>query len=327
MVVGAIAIAIAVPVIAIVVVAAMQPSSTKAAPSGRSVASGVGTTSTSRVTTGSMVWAGQSRRWRTFVPAITDPTKRLPLLVLLHPAGGTYDSFLTQTGMDSYAEDYHFVTVAPQGAVDGTWDAGGCCGVARDQGADDIGFINALLDRMVATADVDPGQIYVAGASNGGMLGYALACRLADRIQAVFSAGGAQTLQDCHPSHPVSVIEFHSLLDGMVPSDGGVNPKFAQPLTNFLSTTAVFAAWSGRDNCQFENHADAGPGEQLTVWYGCNDNTLLEVWLRTSGGGHEWPKHPDAPVDASTTISKVIASGSLLRHLGHPSVNPLIAHS
>jgi polyhydroxybutyrate depolymerase len=278
-------------------------------------------TFTTGVSHGTLRWNGIDRQWRLFVPPQATPTSRLPLLVLLHPAAGAADSFAQATAMEQYASDYGFVTIAPEG-VNGTWNAGGCCGSARDRGIDDIGFVNAMLDQVIGSKPVDPGQIYVAGASNGGMLAYALACRLADRIQAVFSAGGAQTLGDCHPSRPVSVIEFHSLADGLVPFYGGIDPRLAADMTPVGSTQSVFRAWAATNLCQTRAISDAGAGEQVEIWYGCADRTLLEVWLRITGGGHEWPTSPQAPVDASRTIAKAIASHRLVRQLG-PSSDPL----
>jgi polyhydroxybutyrate depolymerase len=319
--VGAISVAIAVPVVAVVFVALLQPASAKPVPS---IASGAGPGGPGPgVSMGSMPWNGLIRRWRLFIPPASPTGGKLPVLVLLHPAGGNSDSFVAQTEMDRYAAQYHFMTVAPQGAIDGTWNAGTCCGDARDRNTDDVGFISALLDQVIATTNADPGQIYAAGASNGGMLAYELACQLSTRFQAVFSAGGVQTYDNCNPGEAVSVVEFHSVLDQMVPYNGGVNPIYAQPLTTFQPASEVFKGWSALDHCTSETSTAAGPGETLMLWYGCNDGTLLEIWLRTAGGGHEWPTSPDAPVDASVTIAKAIASKSLLRHPGTPSGNPL----
>ncbi|MHB8467091.1 MAG: CE1 family esterase [Acidimicrobiales bacterium] len=271
---------------------------------------------------GTLRWGNLDRRWRLYVPPGSG-SARLPLLVLLHPAGGAADSFATATSMDFYAATYRFITVAPEG-VDGTWNAGSCCGSARNRQIDDVGFVNAMLDRLIATAPVDGSQVYAAGASNGGMLAYALGCRLADRFQAVFSAGGAQTLGDCHPARPISIVEFHSLADTLVPFYGGVDPKYVGDLTPFGSTQSTFRSWAATDECPTRSVSDAGAGEQVEVWYGCADSTLLEVWLRITGGGHEWPTAPQAPVDASRTIAKAVASGRLLRRPG-PSADPLVA--
>jgi polyhydroxybutyrate depolymerase len=270
----------------------------------------------------SMQWDGVTLTWEVFVPPGTTAGARLPLLVMLHPAGGADNTFVTNTNMDTYAAKYGFVIAAPAG-IEATWNAGACCGAARDAGVDDIGFINGMLTQVLATEPVDPNQVYAAGASNGGMLAYALACRLAYRFQAVFSAGGNQTLSDCQPSDPVSVIEFHATADDFVPYNGGVDPKYASDLTNFSPTLSTFSEWAHFDKCATYSLAPAGKGEQVQVWYGCASGTLLEIWLRTEGGGHEWPLAPTAPVDASITIAKSIASRSLVRGSA-VSINPLL---
>ena len=274
------------------------------------------------VSYGTTLWDGLNRRWRLFLPPQAR-SARLPLLVMLHPAGGEADTFVSETSMEATAATYGFATLAPEG-VDNTWNAGTCCGAARDKGVDDVGFVNAMLTRVLTDQPVDAGQVYVAGASNGGMFAYTLACRLSDRIQAVFSAGGAQTLGDCHPSTPVTVVEFHSLSDGLVPFYGGVDPKYRADLTDFASMQSIFRSWASIDQCPTRTVADAGPGEQVEVWYGCARGTLLEVWLRVTGGGHEWPTSPAAPVDATRTIAKAITSHQLVRNAS-PSVDPIPA--
>lgn len=268
------------------------------------------------VSSGSMVYAGRQRQWRLFVPSVAR-SRQVPLVVLLHQAGANPATFGTDTSMDTFAEVDGFMTVSPLGlGPSPTWNAGACCGWARDTGIDDVGFIGALLSRLIATEPVDATQVYAAGASNGGMLAYALACRLADRFQAVFSAAGTQTLDDCEPDRPVSIVEFHSLTDPLVPYQGGVQPRYRSVLTDFASVGSVFAAWAVRDRCRRRTSQAVGGGEVLLAWWGCRDATLLEVWLRTIGGGHEWPRAPEAPVDASAVVARAVSSGSLLRRPG-----------
>lgn len=57
-----------------------------------------------------------------------------------------------------------------------------------------VGHLGRLLDRLVATLDVDPGRIALVGFSQGGYLGYAAAMRLASRLAAY--VGCAARLKD-----------------------------------------------------------------------------------------------------------------------------------
>ena len=43
--------------------------------------------------------------------------------------------------------------------------------------ADDLGFLRALLDRLVAQGIAAPDAVHLAGFSNGGLMAFALACR------------------------------------------------------------------------------------------------------------------------------------------------------
>jgi polyhydroxybutyrate depolymerase len=59
------------------------------------------------------------------------------------------------------------------------------------RGADDIGFMTALIDELTSVYSIDPTKIYLAGMSNGGMMTHRLAIALSDRIAAIGTVVGA----------------------------------------------------------------------------------------------------------------------------------------
>lgn len=66
------------------------------------------------------------------------------------------------------------------GKTFGTWNAGSCCADALRENVDDVGFVSALIGRLVKERAVDPARVYATGMSNGAQLSYRLACELAD---------------------------------------------------------------------------------------------------------------------------------------------------
>ena len=60
------------------------------------------------------------------------------------------------TGLQSMAEREGFAVASPTGTAKfpggrfATWNAGGCCGDARDRGVDDVGFARAGGGRCAA---------------------------------------------------------------------------------------------------------------------------------------------------------------------------------
>ena len=63
---------------------------------------------------------------------------------------------LAMTGFDRIAQRERFIAVYPNGtaAREGgrllTWNAGHCCAAAMDGRVDDVGFIAAIVNRLVA---------------------------------------------------------------------------------------------------------------------------------------------------------------------------------
>ena len=71
-----------------------------------------------------------------------------------------------------------------------TWNADNCCGYAHRQNVDDVGFISALIEELVADYQVDPSRVSVTGFSNGAMMTFRLACELSGKIAAAAPYAG-----------------------------------------------------------------------------------------------------------------------------------------
>jgi phospholipase/carboxylesterase len=82
----------------------------------------------------------------------------LPLLVLLHGAGGSGDGILRRLG--SFAAAAGIVVLSPD-ARGSSWDA------IRDHFGADVEFIDRCLDRVFAQVNVDPRRISIGGFSDG----------------------------------------------------------------------------------------------------------------------------------------------------------------
>ena len=83
----------------------------------------------------------------------------LPLMVLLHGAGGNGGNMVRRLG--AAVDAAGIAILSPDSRDPRTWDAiGGTLGP-------DITFINRALDRVYATVDVDPGRMSVGGFSDG----------------------------------------------------------------------------------------------------------------------------------------------------------------
>ena len=92
------------------------------------------------------------------IPAGNGPR---PTVIVLHGALGTGAGTARTTGFAEAAAARGFTAVFPDG-LGRQWNDGRAGGPG---GPDDIGFIRALVKRLVAQGDADPQRIYLAGIS------------------------------------------------------------------------------------------------------------------------------------------------------------------
>jgi len=232
-------------------------------------------------------------------PRLASPA---PLLLAFHGGGGNGPGFQRYAGLDPLADRAGWLVAYPNGTSRRfatrllTWNAGGCCGAAQDEDADDVGFALAVIDDVAARSDVDRRRVYATGHSNGAMMAYRLAAEAADRIAAIAPVAGAMTLDAFAPARPVPVLHIHSVDDPRALYAGGVTETFGREIRHQPVETEL-ARWRERDGCPAEAREtdrrtrSAGTAVHtatLYVWAPCSDGSEVRLWKLT-GGGHGWP--------------------------------------
>ena len=153
--------------------------------------------------------------------------KPAPVVIVLHGGGGHPENAVNMSQFDVIAEREHFIAVYPggTGSTPGgrllTWNAGHCCAYARENKIDDVGFISALIDRLVSSGRADPKRVYVTGMSNGGMMSHVLARELPGKIAAIGPIVGALFGDEPAAKGPVPAVIFVGQDDKTVPGAGG----------------------------------------------------------------------------------------------------------
>jgi poly(3-hydroxybutyrate) depolymerase len=70
--------------------------------------------------------------------------------------------------------------------------------------ADDIDFLNQMLDQVATKFSVDASRVYVTGLSEGGFMAMRVGCAMSDRIAAIAPVGASMPkTMICLPSRPV----------------------------------------------------------------------------------------------------------------------------
>ena len=117
--------------------------------------------------------------------------------------------------MSSVADSENFILVYPQGTnLDGYshWNAD-LNGDDNKSDVDDLGFIEALVNKLYSENLIDLKRVYAVGYSNGGMMSYALACYKSNLIAAIGSVSGYMIQNECTPSHSIPLIKLHGTTD------------------------------------------------------------------------------------------------------------------
>jgi len=243
--------------------------------------------------------AGVERKFRLHVPAGYDAARPAPLLVALHGGGGNMDYQANDKfyGLISTSEREGFVVAFPngysrfRGGKVATWNAGRCCGDARDGNSDDVGFIRKMVEDIRRRVNVDSARIYATGMSNGGLMSYRLACEMADVFSAIAPVAGTDNTITCSPVRPVSVLHIHARDDDHVLFEGGAGPASVErsKVTDFTSVADTVAKWVQLNGCrpEAERLLETG-GTYCDVYRQCRGGAQVQLCV-TADGGHSWP--------------------------------------
>ncbi len=247
----------------------------------------------------SLVHGGRTRLYRVHVPPGYRSDTPAPLLLSLHGGGGSMDYMAKDEnyGQLSHAARAGQVLVFPNGisrlrsGMLATWNAGACCGAARDENVDDVGFIRAVLERVMGQLNIDRQRVYATGMSNGAMMAYRLACEMPELIRAIAPVAGTDNTHSCAPGQPVSVLHIHARNDTHVLYEGGAGPDSVDKalVTDYRSVPASVARWVEFNGCQRSpQRVLETNGAWCEVYAPCRGGARVQLCV-TERGGHSWP--------------------------------------
>jgi polyhydroxybutyrate depolymerase len=245
-------------------------------------------------------------RARSYIAHVPRATGALPVMIAYHGGGGEAEGFKAYAGFDAVADRGGFLVMYPNGTGPLpnrllTFNGGGCCGYAREQNVDDVGFTMAALDDLARRIRIDRARIYVTGHSNGAIMAYRLAAERSNEIAAVIGVAGAMSVDRFAPSRPLAVMHIHSVDDPRALYTGGVGPPFPgtnnrethQPVQKSLDQWIRAAGCGGSSTTTESRRGKAGTAEAShtatrLVWSGCKGEVEIVHW-KITGAGHMWP--------------------------------------
>jgi polyhydroxybutyrate depolymerase len=150
--------------------------------------------------------------------------------------------------------------------------------------ADDVGYIGALRDTLIAQFSIDTTRIYACGFSAGGYMSHKLGCESPKCFAAIASVSGTintGAVGACAPQHTPGVLQIHGTSDLIVNYNGSI--------FSGLGVQDVLDLWTANLVCTTPpviTPFNATVEQQ--VYAPCTGGTSV-VHYKIDGGGHTWP--------------------------------------
>jgi polyhydroxybutyrate depolymerase len=220
----------------------------------------------------------------------------LPLVILLHGAGGSGGQALEHYGWPALADAEGFAVLAPDAMParpdrDANlrnnprfWDDGSGRGLRK---VDDSGFLIAAVEHAARRFTLDRRRIYAAGHSSGSGMAQRLGLDHADRIAAIGVVAG-QRPPGGPPKRPLPVIYINGAEDTLNPVAGGERKLPWGPPTSVPPLSESLDGWARFNGCPAPTRSEPAPKVSLSRWAPCRDGSEVLFYL-VAEQGHQWP--------------------------------------
>ncbi|MFT5483191.1 MAG: polyhydroxybutyrate depolymerase [Halieaceae bacterium] len=303
---------------------------------------------------------GIEREYFVYLPGAVKAGKPLPVVLAIHGYTSTATGFAASHGMNLHAEANDYIVVYPQGTHFGvdasaasyrvtSWndlaanlapakdgpehctvdrdpypcpaECGQCSRCAWTSCYDDVGFLNAVLDKVEAEFSTDTKRYYMLGVSNGGMMALRMACNHSERFAAVAPII-AQLAPgfECGPSTNLPMMHLAGAKDDTVRIDGKPGGD------GFIYATAKVTAetWAHALQCKagpqpWSNALSKQGSLNCTAYSNCAQEGQQVVSCVNPQGTHEWPGQSVDGMPATCVTAQQTASMPGQPHCPKPS--------
>lgn len=254
-----------------------------------------------------------TRHYRYYLPQTFNANQ--PLVILLHGGTQSMDKLFKKHagGANRWlalAEEKGFALMVPNGINVKTGKGSGnkqnwndCRASSKSDRyhseENDVKFINQLIDWSKNNLSINPSQVFITGASNGGMMSYRMAIESGGKITATaaFIANMPVNNECLVTTKSVPILIFNSTKDPIMPWSGGTIKGNGGEV---VSAQQTFEYWQSVNNShnvastniQFNNINKKDHSSVSGRCYAANKklkNSAKTCFYKTIGGGHISP--------------------------------------
>jgi poly(3-hydroxybutyrate) depolymerase len=207
-----------------------------------------------------------------------------PIVFFFHGAEGSGQDFLQNNNIIELINSEEFIGVFPNGHSNngsngGFWNLG-----SEPTNADDVEFVDLIIDQLVTSPLIDTSKAYAIGFSNGsGMVN--LLGKSTSHFNAIAPLFSQQILStgDLTPTKAISVFQVNGEVDGIIPLNGGVSS-----VGTFMSAQNSALNWANHFNCNSTaTQEDLNWGNTVLnsfTFSNCDDNHEIKYLIALNTG-------------------------------------------
>lgn len=276
-----------------------------------------------QLTDETVVVNGVSRTYKMYIPSGFNAQTESPSMVIVMHGLGSNSADMVSTGFNYVADTARIVVVYPQGLNNPYGQTAWNNGTLLASTADDIGFLNELINRGETQFNVNPARVYATGFSMGSIMSHHIACAMNNRIAAIGAMSGTMAtsdIQNCVPAYKTPVIHLHGTNDGTVPYSGTALPSLSLVAETIDFWRGVHGCATTTDSTRLADIANDNITIDRFVYQGCNPNASLELY-RFNGADHQYLYQP------LNDITEMLDVWRFLRQWQHSNPTTASVHS
>ena len=214
-----------------------------------------------------------SRQFIIQTPNIIDKSKNYPIVFAFHGRGGNNKSWVNK--LRNYTDSGEFVGVYPKGYLS-SWNLG-----PEPSNADDVKFINLIVEELQNFTNLDFDKMYAIGTSNGSGMVNKLAIET-NHFKAIAPVASqlTESLSIHETTNSVSVFQVNGAADETIPIEGG--PRLGHI---FLDAYESAELWATQFKCSDNPITTMSGNDTLYVFEDCNNEVEVR-YLRIENGTH-----------------------------------------